>query len=292
MDFVRPEASVIVCTEAKRHTLRHTLEALKNQKGIRCEILLVVNGEVEALKRMVGEALLSNVKIIEKRSPILNRKRNQGIKEASSERFLFTDDDCVPESDWVMRACDSLKKCDIVTGRVIPLNKGFRLSTLTKSKKRLYRAHFFNRICCDTVGKGNNLSINRDAIKKYGLFNEAIGVGTWSQAACDTEYFFRVLSSNGGQVFYDPNLVVYHLQPTNLEIFLEKRRGYHRGISFLARCMYPNRLDAWSMALSRLIFACCQVFIYAVSLRNWRLRRALKDLRGAIEGFLPPKNQT
>jgi glycosyltransferase involved in cell wall biosynthesis len=268
--------------------IKKTLGALLDQSEKPYEILLVLDGSAENFIKSFPEAGKNNIRIIEEKAKNLNRKRNRGIKEASSDWLLFTDDDCIPDSNWVKNAALSLRQFDVVTGRVLPLNEGFRLSTRPNDTRRIYKSNLKNRIFCHVPGCGNNLALTRDAVKEYGVFDERIGVGTWGGAGGDMEFLFRVFSYPRGRVLFDPDILVFHQQPQDLKKYLKKRRSYYRGPSYLARRLHPKRIDAWIMAFSRLLATFFLIPVSALSFHRSRFLRAVSDFRGAVEGFFPP----
>jgi cellulose synthase/poly-beta-1,6-N-acetylglucosamine synthase-like glycosyltransferase len=281
----KPAASVIICSQLEQPLLAHTLAALRRQTVSNFETLLVVDKLKEEFLQAMMESAPRDFRILESRLRGLNAKRNHGMESARSDLFIFTDDDCVPDNRWVERILSASRRCGVVTGRALPLNRGFRLSTRTRTRARFYRSRFFDRVFGNDAGCGNNMAVSRTALERFGPFLPGIGVGSPAGAGGDLEYFFRVLIHPEGKIFYDPGAVIYHLQPHDFRRYLNKRREYFRGATFCCLRLHRKRPEAWVMALGRWMFAGASLAANALRLRRWQACRALADLRGAVEGL-------
>jgi cellulose synthase/poly-beta-1,6-N-acetylglucosamine synthase-like glycosyltransferase len=279
------DASVIVCTQGRQPLLARTLAALAAGPDAPRDVVVVVDGSAAAIAPWLPPG--GTVRVIEARHPGLNHKRNRGVAAAASDRLLFTDDDCVPAPDWARAAAAALAQHEVVAGRVLPLNEGYRTSIRPSGRPRLYRPTWWNRARAWRVGCGNNLAVRRATLAAVGGFCERIGVGTWSQAACDSELLFRLLG-RGIAVAFEPRAVVHHAQPRDAAVWRQKRRGYYRGVSFLARRVHPRSSAAWAMAIGRLLGCHAELLLACVSLRPHAVQRAWAQLRGAAEGLVPP----
>lgn len=281
-------ASVIVCTQGERPLLEHCLAALLEQDlpARAFEVVVVVDGDARALASMLPAATTGpSVRVVTERHRGLNVKRNRGAAAARGSALLFTDDDCVPDCGWVRACIDALCRHELVCGRVLPLNQGYRTSIRTASRPRLHRG-FLARSTAWCIGCGNNLAVRAATLARLGGFCPRIGVGTWSGAACDTELYVRALRA-GTSVAFVPDAVVWHAQPRDRAAWLVKRRAYYRGISWLALREHPRDPAAWLMASSRLASSAAQLVLGAALLRRTVVSRALQECAGALEGFGP-----
>ncbi len=278
------DASVVVCTQGRQPLLARTLAALTDGADAARDVVVVTDGDAGALAPWLPRD--ASVRVVETGNVGLNHKRNRGVAAAASDRLLFTDDDCVPAPDWVRAAAAALERHEVIAGRVLPLNRGFRTSIRTSDRPTVYRPTWWNRARAWRVGCGNNLAVRRSTFDGLGGFCEAIGVGTWSLAACDTEFVFRAL--HRVPVAFVPEAVVYHAQPRDRAEWVRKRRGYYRGVSFLARRLHRGSSAAWAMAIERLL--CCQaeLLLACLCLRRRAVHRTWQQLRGAVEGLQPP----
>lgn len=280
------DATAIVCTQGRQPLLAHTLAALTDGPDTPREVVVVVDGPADSIAKWLPAD--PRVRVLEARSAGLNHKRNRGAAAATTPHLLFTDDDCVPAADWARAAVDALARTEAVAGRVLPLNVGFRTSIRPSATPVLYRPTWWNRAHAWRIGCGNNLAVRRATLAAAGGFCETIGVGTWSMAACDSELLFRLLG-RGVAIAFAPAAVVHHAQPRDRAVWLHKRRGYYRGVSFLARRVHGRSTAAWAMALERLLACQAELVVAALTLRGRAVRRTWLQLRGAVEGLLPPR---
>jgi GT2 family glycosyltransferase len=245
------------------------------------------DGDVVQLRRRLARHPSSWLRVVAESALGLNIKRNRGIAEARGELLLFTDDDCVPDPRWVATMAAALARRPIVTGAVAPLGAGVRASLRERSRSRLFHG-WFDTLLPWRAGCGNNLGMRRDIAQRLGAFEPRIGVGTWSGAACDTEFLFRALRAPGIGVFYEPAAIVRHRQAVLGPAVLDKRRRYYRGLSFMARRIHPDSPTVWMTAMLRL-FGTASLCLWSglrIDRDGWQLHRA--ELRGAWEGFFPP----
>src|SRR6266496_2856006 len=118
--------SVVIPTYNRAHSLRHTLEALREQRvppEITWEVIVVDNNSSDDTRAVV-ESLRPTFP-----APLLyvfephqgtSRARNAGIDQAKGTAISFTDDDTLPASDWVTRADRALDRqgADVIGGRI------------------------------------------------------------------------------------------------------------------------------------------------------------------------------
>jgi len=134
--------------------------------------------------------------------------RNRGIKAASGEIIAFTDDDCIPPTNWLASHLPYYD--DPQVGGV----GGLQLTARPNFIEQFQIAHYldvyteFHRICRVEAVRGfgtNNLSIRREVFDHAGLFDEAFLTGA------DPELTRRVAIA-GYTLIRDPKLRVEHLK--------------------------------------------------------------------------------
>jgi glycogen(starch) synthase len=93
-------ASVVICTLDRAASLAETLEALRLQRGVAFEVIVVNGPSTDETDKLVlthrsGPRLL--------RCPQANvsMSRNIGIAASGGEIVAFLDDDCVPDPSWL-----------------------------------------------------------------------------------------------------------------------------------------------------------------------------------------------
>jgi glycosyltransferase involved in cell wall biosynthesis len=120
-----PHISVVVPTYRRDVMLRRCLEALLVQRcGAPYEIVVADNAESSATEQLVmemaanGPACLRYVKAGRGKGPAA--ARNDGWRAARAQTIAFTDDDCIPDRDWLAAGARRLSQgADGVWGRIV-----------------------------------------------------------------------------------------------------------------------------------------------------------------------------
>jgi len=98
-----PSFSVIVCTRNGRDRIGNCLEAVRNLAAADgFETIVVDNGSDDGTADFV-RGNFPWVKLLELDSCGLSAARNAGAEVASGEILAFTDDDCAPDREWLVR---------------------------------------------------------------------------------------------------------------------------------------------------------------------------------------------
>ena len=94
--------SVIICTRNGRERIGACLEALRELAGARTETIVVDDGSTDGTADFTAENF-PWVKLIRLIPAGLSTARNAGAAAASGEILAFTDDDCEPDAEWLIR---------------------------------------------------------------------------------------------------------------------------------------------------------------------------------------------
>lgn len=142
----------------------------------------------------------------------LSAARNLASSQATHEIIAFTDDDCVPNPDWLARIERTFiaePKFDGVTGRILPFGDAspelFPVSTRTKQKAATFQGRKFPW----DVGSGGNFAIKREKLQRVNGYDERLGTGSAGKSAEDIDIFYRLLLA-GTVIRYQPEVVIYH----------------------------------------------------------------------------------
>jgi len=153
------------------------------------------------------------------------KARNSGALQAKGEFLAFTDDDCIPASDWLKNLaarCTSGSSNHAIGG-----------STLNALKENPYSSA--SQIIIDAVysyynadptqarfAATNNLTVPKDQFLRLGGFN------TIFRTSEDREFCNRWLS-HGNSIIYAQEVVVYHAHDLSLRSFLRQHFNYGCG---------------------------------------------------------------
>lgn len=141
--------SVIIPTFNRRGQLKKCLEALKNQNYENFEVIVVNDAS--------SDGTLGDINHSENLGP--SAARNSGIKKAKHDFLAFTDDDCLPDKNWLKDLAESFDDADFIFGETIYENPN---------------AKFPDRIVQNPKAAwpmGNNLAFKKSALEKTGLFD-------------------------------------------------------------------------------------------------------------------------
>ena len=217
-------ASVIVCTYNRSASLAGTLDALAAQRvrpDTTWELVVVDNNSADGTRATV-EGFIERGAVPRMRSVFegkqgLSNARNTGLQAAGGRYLLFTDDDVLPEPEWIQTTVDAmvLHQCDGCGGYIGPLWEASPPSWLTE---RLYG---FLALRVDLEGPkrvqededipfGANMAFRRAVFDDIGLFSPKLGrTGKLLAGGEEIDVFKRVLR-RGGTVMYFPHARVHH----------------------------------------------------------------------------------
>jgi glycosyltransferase involved in cell wall biosynthesis len=194
-------ASVVVATRNRREELACCLDALRRQHTARAyEVIVVDDGTTPPLEPVeVAPATL-----IRGRGVGPAAARNAGIEMARGGVVLFTDDDALPDANWIESACSFLEQHpdDVAVGG----------RTVSPPFDYLYE----RSVECDGVAFWTcNVAYRRDALRKLGGFYEG-----FRAAHCeDLDLGYRALEL--GSIGFDAAMLVVHLpRPVPLRQFV------------------------------------------------------------------------
>jgi len=237
------DASVIVCTYDRAGSLAATLAALRKQAlppGLTWEVIVVDNNSRDRTREIVeciaGEWPVVRYEFEGKQG--LSHARNHGVACARGATLLFTDDDVLPEPDWIERVLAGLQhhRADACGGYIAPIWEEAPPAWLTA------RFHGFLAIRMEGESTyvidssrqtpyGANMAMRRALFDRVGLFDTGRGrVGNVLASGEDGEMFERILKS-GAKV-----------------VFLHDARVHHRVEAFRVHKRYFRR---WRMQTSR-----------------------------------------
>lgn len=233
------DCSIIVCTYNRAESLADTLQCLgelDSPPGLSWEVLIVDNNStdlthttIESAKQNLAGQL--DIHYIFEKNQGLAHARNRGINEAKGELLLFTDDDVLPEQDWLQQIWDCMSKyaCDACGGYIAPLWETSPPPWLTD------KFHGFLAIKMDEEGPkpiqkndelpfGANMAFRRDVFEKVSVFDVNRGrKGNILASGEDGELYQRILAAKL-KVMYFPQARVRH----KVEAFRVKRKYFRR----------------------------------------------------------------
>ena len=216
------DASIIVCTYNRCESLDDSLNAIIRQitePDYEWELIVVDNNSTDSTKTIVEKfsRLTPSVKYIFEANQGLSFARNTGVKAAVGELILFTDDDVLPEEDWLQNVLSGVDKygADAVGGYIAPIWEEPPPSWLTDKfhgflAVRMERTDDYQIDSSSQAPFGANMGIKRKLFDEVGFFDTERGrKGNVLASGEDGEMFERLLSA-GAKVMFIGNARVHH----------------------------------------------------------------------------------
>jgi glycosyltransferase involved in cell wall biosynthesis len=223
------DASIIVCTYNRAESLRETLCALKAQAacaGCRWEVIVVDNNSSDDTRRVIAD--------FQRDWPLLRYEfegrqglscaRNRGIMVAQGDILLFTDDDVLPEPDWLEATLTGMKQyhADACGGYIAPIWESRPPDWLTE---RFYgflairneRSDDYPITSGSQAPFGANMAFRRDVFQKVGGFDTRRGrKGNVLASGEDGELFERIRAADLTTVFLGKSRVHHKVESFRL----------------------------------------------------------------------------
>ena len=283
------EITVVIVTVGGSRLLDRNLAAIAAGRRRPDEVVIV--DQRPNARDLAVPAVLSDAAIPFQRLAIpptgVSAARNAGAAAASGETLAFTDDDCVPDGDWLASLAEAVEPEQVAaaTGRVLPLDEGIpgmtAVSSRTDTRKRLFRIGDGSFGPWE-IGTGGNLLIERSAFTAVGGFSPEFGPGAEFRTAEDIEFLDRVIAS-GRAIQYAPAAVVFHeMKPPAGRMARRIPYGYGMG-AMIARLPRGRRRGTAARYLRM------QSRVLVSALVRLRLRKTAETaltLVGAARGFL------
>ena len=208
------DCSIIVCTYNRAQSLADTLRALRAQEvpaGLRWEVVIVDNNSRDDTRDVVARAAVEFPLLRYLFQPLqgLSHARNMGIEAARGQVLLFTDDDVLPERDWVTGVLAGLDAhaADACGGYIAPIFEVPPPAWLTERfygflAVRTERSDDYPILNASQAPFGANMAVKRAVFARVGLFDVTRGrTGKVLASGEDGELFERILGAGLKAVF-------------------------------------------------------------------------------------------
>jgi glycosyltransferase involved in cell wall biosynthesis len=180
--------SLIVPTHNRRALLERKLRALERELGD-FEIIVVADGCADGtLEFLQNFGTKLNVQVLELPGLGAAAARNAGVRASSGQVLLFSDDDVIPRSGWVLAHANSHAQKNVVAVGQLELPAQLRDGASFLGPKALW----WN-------ATGANSSMSRALFDRAGGYDEAFR----EYGGEDPDLGFRLLKSGANFVFLD-----------------------------------------------------------------------------------------
>ncbi len=227
--------SVIVCTRNGRSRIARCLSAIAKLKG-NFETIVVDDGSTDGTADFV-EKEFPSVTLVRSEPMGLSAARNLGAATARGEVIAFTDDDCEPDHDWLV------KLAALFHGKKFAAAGGPNLPPAAKTwEQAVVRAApgAPSHVMLDDEEAehlpGCNLAVTRAAFDAIGGFDPR-----FLTAGDDVDFCWR-LRDAGFRLGFAPAAFVWHWRRPTIVGFLQQQAGYGRAEHLLLQ-KHPHRFS-------------------------------------------------
>ena len=232
-----PEISVIIPVWNGAKRIAGGLEALQQQTldPRLFEVIVVDNGSTDGTRDIVRR--FDNVRLLEEPQPGSYRARNHALTQARGRFVLFTDDDCIPDVDWVEKALDYARQHGenaLIGGRIKLFKTDGGSETLLRYEQTSYfkQEWYLANERCVTA----NWLCSRELLDRVGGFDGELFSGGDMDCA-------KRIAQSGAELVYAPEMIVNHPSRARLGAILSKKRRVLGG-----RWKRENRKSFFGMA--------------------------------------------
>lgn len=308
--------SVVIATVG-RPSLLDTIRTVFDQTHRNLELIIVDNRPHRStVADLTAEFDDPRLRVVEEPIPGVSAARNRGAHHARGRIVAFSDDDALPDPDWLARIIEPFIDDEdgivgAVTGRVL----GTEAATV--EQEWFEEAKIFDKgsqatlwtLGTDTVpevlgelgehgpffpytagecGSGNNMAFRKTALASIGGFDERLGTGTPTRGGEDLDAY-RAAILAGWAIAYTPDAVVRHYHRDNMEDLRVQSFGYGTGMAAsLTKLLLSGPGGAW--AILRRFPRGLHMLLSPTSTKNidlpreWPLELRLREVGGYLAG--------
>ncbi len=276
--------SIIICTRNRANflpdclnTVAGAIRAVPNDTAD-CEIILVNNGSIDDTPLVLDKWSDTNpdilLRVISEQKAGLSNARNAGLIAAKGDLFIWTDDDCRMDNQYIVRALkyDANDTAPIIRGGRIELGDKADLPLTIKTSDAVERWSKANHSArskplCGVIS-GANIVVRRSVVDMLGLCDVRLGAGAKIAGSEDTDYICRAYT-RGVIIEYVPDLIVSHFHG---------RKTKKEGLKLLKN----YNIGAGAMYIKHMMndFDLFRPFI-------WNIKNAISEIKQSRNLYLP-----
>src|SRR5579859_7761607 len=209
--------SVIIASYNRAESLLMFLQELSRQvvpDSVEWEVLIVDNNSTDGTKSAITPFIQSaphRCKYLFESRQGKSIALNTGLRSATGEILVFTDDDCLPGLNWLAAIAHEFStdpSLAVLGGRVELLVQQDRPVTIRSFPKRTL-IESRDQVFLFLIGA--NMSIRRQVVEAVGEFDPFLGPGSPLGAVMeDLDLLYRVFRVNF-KIVYSPDVLVYQI---------------------------------------------------------------------------------
>jgi len=214
--------SVVIPVYNAARYLDRCIEGLLSQTLARdqYEILMIDNNSTDGSDRIIEG--FGGVRLLKEPEQGSYAARNRGLREASGGIVVFTDPDCVPETDWLEQMQRALSEPGVgvvLGGRRFATDTG-ALGMLSAYEEAIAARIFGTQSIRSYYGYTNNMAVRMSIVRELDGFEHRM-------RGADSIFLRRAVELHGPSILrYVPGAVVRHLEIESIRDYLEKKAVY------------------------------------------------------------------
>lgn len=227
MALYTPNFSIIIPTYSRPKQLAICLESLTylDYPRDRFEVIIVDDGSEPPLNPVVEKFQgRLDVRLIRQQNAGPAAARNTGIASAKGEFIAFTDDDCIPATDWLRKFAAHFEKTPdrIIGGKTVNRLKNNLYSATSQLIVDIVYQHYNSRHDQARFFASNNIAVPTKLLKEVGAFKPNFRTSE-DRELCDR------WQHNGYRMTYAPEAIIYHAHDLSFRQFCKQHFSYGRG---------------------------------------------------------------
>ena len=255
-----PAITVAIPTRNRPADLAVCLDFLRMQTGPSPhEVIVVDNAPSNAETKNLVEGR-EGVRYVVEHVQGASFARNRALAEATGEIVAFVDDDTRPPPGWLHSVAVVFAlapEVGVCSGPVVPAELETEAQELFERRGGFTQT--FERLVLDRDAPGRpllvgalacgcNLAVRKDALRRLGGFDVALGAGTPAVGGEDYDVVYRMLAA--GHLFaYEPSTLLRHRHRRDRRALARQMESWGRGtVAFLMKCRQSGeapRIDVW-----------------------------------------------
>ncbi|MFK7851529.1 MAG: glycosyltransferase [Akkermansiaceae bacterium] len=228
--------SVIVCTRNGAGRISACLEAIEAMYGNAFEIIVVDDGSSDATSELVTKKFPS-VRLIKIQPSGLSAARNLGSEMANGEILAFTDDDCEPDKEWLIRLNRAFEDPSVAAAggpNLAPRPRNWQQAVIQACLGA--PSHVLLDDQTAEHLPGCNISVRKKIFREVGGFDPQ-----FKTAGDDVDFCWR-LGEHGHRMAFVPGAFVWHWRRHSISAFLKQQVGYGKAERLLIS-KHPDRFS-------------------------------------------------
>jgi glycosyltransferase involved in cell wall biosynthesis len=234
--------SVIVCTRNGAKRIASCLRAIASLAGGPFETIVVNDGSMDDTAQIVAKEF-PEVRLINLSPSGLSAARNIGAEHATGKVLAYTDDDCLPDHEWLFRLDRAFENPNIAAagGPNLPPHACSVEEAIVNAAPGAPSHVLIDDTRAEHL-PGCNIAIRRSVFYEIDGFNPV-----FETAGDDVDFCWRLHDANHELAFVPGAFVWHHRRPTICGFF-KQQIGYGRAERLLIK-LHPHRFSKQGEAL-------------------------------------------